>query len=247
MDYHKKILTDIEVHSPEGIQECFEHGVSPNDQYNGKPLIYELTSEYLRSPRFKACVRVFVKYGLAFDDTVLLSVLLNDAVALEHALKKDPTALYKTYTLTNAFTPLHDASLLHICAEHNHLACAQVLVNAGMDVNIKAGRDEHGFGGQTPIFHTVNQHNNVCMDVLKFLLAQAANLNLTVTGLVWGKGYEWETFVPAVNPISYAMMGILPQFQRTEKDVYEVVHLLMKAAFDVDYTPANIPNKYLNS
>ena len=246
MDYLKKIITDIEVHSPQGIEKCFTHGVNPNDHFNGKPLIYELTSEYLRSPRFKDCVRVFVKYGLEFDDTVLLSVLLNDAGALEHALKENPAALYKTYTLTNAFTPLHEASLLHICAEHNHLACAQVLVNAGIDVNSKAGFDENGFGGQTPVFHTVNQHNNVCLDMMKFLVSQSADLTHTVTGLIWGKGYEWETFIPAVNPISYAMMGLLPQFQRTEKDVYEVVHLLMNAAFDVKYKPANIPNKYLN-
>jgi hypothetical protein len=246
LDYHKKILTDIEVHSTEGIEECFKHGVSPNDRYNGKPLLYELTSEYLRSPRFKDCVQVFVKYGLKFDDTVLLSVLLNDANQLKHVLRQNPESAFKTYTLTNAFTPLYEASLLHICAEHNHLACAQVLIKSGMDVNVKAGFDENGFGGQTPVFHTVNQRNNVCMDMLKFLVSQSADLSLTLTGLIWGKGYAWETLVPAVNPISYAMMGLLPQFQRTEKDVYEVVRLLMKAAFDVEYKPMNIPNKYLN-
>jgi hypothetical protein len=246
MDYHKKIITDIEIHSPDGIKKCFEHGVSPNDHYKGKPLIYELTSEYLRSPRFNDCVRVFVKCGLEFEDKVLLSVLLNDADELDKALKKDPAALYKTYTLTNAFAPLHEASLLHICAEHNHLACAQVLVNAGMTVNIKAGFDGNGFGGQTPVFHTVNQHNNICLDTMKFLVSHSADLTHTVTGLIWGKGYEWETFIPAVNPISYAMMGLLPQFQRTEKDVYEVVHLLMKSAFDIEYKTMNIPNKYLN-
>ena len=82
--------------------------------------------------------------------------------------------------------------------------------------------------------------------MMKFLVSQSADLTHTVTGLIWGKGYEWETFIPAVNPISYAMMGLLPQFQRTEKDVYEVVHLLMNTAFDVKYKPVNIPNKYLS-
>lgn len=59
--------------------------------------------------------------------------------------------------------------------------------------------------------------------------------------------YEWETFIPSVNPISYAMMGLLPQFQRKEKHIYDVVAVLLKAAYGIDYQPSNVPNKYLNS
>jgi hypothetical protein len=63
MDYFKKIMGEIEVHSVEGIRECFENGVSPNDYFNNGPLIYELPSEYLRSPGFKDCVKAFVDFG----------------------------------------------------------------------------------------------------------------------------------------------------------------------------------------
>ena len=140
-----------------------------------------------------------------------------------------------------------EASLLHICAEYNHLHCAKVLVKHKADINVKAGIDGFGFGGQTPIFHTVNQHANACIDVMKFLVSQGASLSLTVPGLIWGKGYEWETFIPSVNPISYSMMGLLRQFQRTEQQIYEVVSILLKAGYGIDYFPQNIPNKYLNS
>ena len=116
----------------------------------------------------------------------------------------------------------------------------------GVDINVKAGIDRNGFGGQTSIFHTVNQRNNTCIDVLRFLVSLKADLSLTVSGLVWGKGYEWETFIPSVNPISYAMMGLLRQFQRKEKDIYQVVEFLMKSAYGIDYEPINVPNKYLN-
>jgi hypothetical protein len=71
-------------------------------------------------------------------------------------------------------------------------------------------------------------------------------LDITIKGLIWGKGYEWETFIPSVNPISYAMMGLLRQFQRIEKQIYEVVSLLLKSKYGIDYFPPNIPNKYLN-
>lgn len=81
---------------------------------------------------------------------------------------------------------------------------------------------------------------------MHFLISQKADLTCTVKGLVWGKGYEWETFIPSVNPISYAMMGLLRQFQRTDSQIYEVVSVLMKEKYGIEYRASNIPNKYLS-
>jgi hypothetical protein len=237
----------FELHSVEDIKACFEQGVHPNDLVNGRPLIESLINMYTRGPMFKKCIKTFVDYGLSFDDQVLLSVLLDDAGMLADYLTADKTLLIKKYSFACTFTPLYEVSLLHICAEYNHVACAQVLIKYGADINSKAGLDEHGFGGQTPVFHTVNQDANKSMDMLKFLLAQKADLAIIVKGLVWGKGYHWETFIPSVNPIGYAMMGLLRQFQRTEQQIYEVVSLLMQSAYGIHYFPKNIPNKYLNS
>jgi ankyrin repeat protein len=143
--------------------------------------------------------------------------------------------------------PLHKVSLLHICAEFNHVSCAEVLVKYGVDINTRAGVDEHGFGGQTPVFHTVNQNSNQSVDMLNFLLARSADLEITVKGLIWGKGYEWETLIPAVNPISYAMMGLLPQMHRNERTISKTVSLLLMAAYGIDYVEKNVPNAYLNT
>ena len=247
MDYSEKIIGDIEEHSVEGIKECFANGVNPNDYYNSEPLIYELTSEYARTPDFKNCVKAFVDHGVNFEDKILLSVLLDDANSLSAQLSNNPAAVKKTYTLRCAYTPLYKATLLHICAEFNHLSCAEVLVKYGADVNAKAGIDENGFGGQTPIFHTVNQNSNNSIDMLNWLLSKSADLKLTVTGFIWGNGYPWESLIPAVNPISYAMMGLLPQMHRSERTISKVVSLLLKAAYRIDYIPSNIPNKYLKT
>jgi hypothetical protein len=245
MDYLQKIVEYIELHSAEGIRECFSHGVSPNDYFKNEPLIYELTSEYTRTPRFKDCVRAFVDYGLIFDDQALLAVLLDNAALLKKELENNSGIIEKTYTLRCAYTPMHQATLLHICAEFNHLSCAEVLVSNGADVNAKAGTDESGFGGQTAIFHTVNQNSNNSIDLLQYLLSQSADLECTVKGLIWGKGYEWETLIPAVNPISYTMMGLLPQMHRNEITISKVVSLLIKAAYQINYTPPNVPCAYL--
>jgi hypothetical protein len=247
MDYLQKIIGEIEIHSVEGIRECFANKPDPNVYYNDEPLIYELTSGYLRSAGFKDCIKAFVDYGLIFDDKVLLSVLSDDATSLANQLKDNAGAVNKRYTLRCAFTPLYEVTLLHICAEFNHVSCAEILVKYGADINAKAGFDENGFGGQTPVFHTVNQILNHSVDMLNFLLANSADLQLTVVAFIWGKGYEWETLIPSVNPISYAMMGLLPQMHRNEIEISKIISLLLKATYGIDYTQSNVPNKYLRT
>lgn len=247
MDYFKKIITDIELHSVQGIKECFENGVNPNQLYNGMPLIEELIGEYSRTSRFKDCVKMFVDFGLKFDDKSLLAVLLDDSSALEKHIIENPEIVTERHTLKCAYTPLEDATLLHICAEFNHWSCAEVLVKHNADINAKSGTDEYGFGGQTPIFHTVNQNSNNSKPMLDFLLAEGADLSITVQGIIWGKGYEWETLIPSVNPISYAMMGLLPQMHRSETVINEIISNLIQHRYNVAYPLMNVPNKYLNS
>ncbi|MDE3249486.1 MAG: ankyrin repeat domain-containing protein [Bacteroidota bacterium] len=245
MDQLQKLLLAFESHSPDQIGESFRNGIDPNLTVAGQPLIYSLINMYTRGPRFSACIKVFVDHGVEFSDKALLAVLQDDATALEAILNADPSLLKKRYTLQCTFTPLYECSLLHICAEYNQLACAHILIEAGAGIDAKAGIDENGFGGQTPIFHTVNQDANKSAGVLRLLLSHHADLDFAVKGIIWGKGYDWETFVPAVNPISYAMMGLLRQFQRTEENVYSIVSMLLQAKYGMEYTAPNIPNKYL--
>ncbi len=246
MDYLNELVYQIELHDVEGIRDSFGHGVNPNDLFKGEPLIYELTSEYTRTPRFKDCVKLFVDFGLEMKNQALLRVLLDDAPALETLLKQRPEEVHQSISLRCAYTPLYNASLLHVCAEFNHVACAQVLLNYGAEVNVPAGKDEFGFGGQTPIFHTVNQNLDNSKEMMQFLLENNADLHVTVPGITWGKGYEWETLVPAVNPVSYAMMGMLPQMHRDERLVSNTVLCLLKKAYNITYGAVNVPCAYLS-
>jgi hypothetical protein len=241
----EELVIQIELHSVEGIRQHFANGISPNIYFKGKPLFDTLVDMYTRTPRFKDCAKAFVDYGLEFSDPILLSVLLDDYESLENYLKDKPDIISRKYSLDCAFTPLHEVSLLHICAEYNHLSCGEVLINHGADVNHKAGTDEYGFGGQTPIFHTVNQNQNNSIDMLNFLLSESADVKLTVKGIIWGKGYEWETLIPAINPISYAMMGLLPQMHRNEMIVSKIVTTLLRHEYGIDYFPRNVPCAYL--
>ena len=81
--------------------------------------------------------------------------------------------------------------------------------------------------------------------MMDLLLSRKADLKITVPGLIWGRGYDWETLIPSVNPISYAMMGLLPQMHRGEQTISKTVCLLLKHAYEIDYKASNVPNKYL--
>jgi len=245
MNSLKDIINLIELHDVAGIKKCFEKGLNPNAHYNNEPLIYELTSEYTRTPRFKECVKIFNNYGLQFPDKALLAVLMDDSNLLHEEINNNKSIISKTYSLRCAYTALYKVTLLHICAEFNHLQCATLLVQAGAAINATSGVDEFGFGGQTAIFHTVNQNGNQSAAMMDYLLSKKADLDITVAGLIWGKGYEWETFIPAVNPLSYAMMGLLPQMHRDESTTANIVSKLLKHRNNINYMPPNIPNKYL--
>lgn len=250
MGNFNKIINYIETHSVERIRQYFKDGGDPNGvSDSGTPLFTWMIEMYARGPKFKDCVREFIAAGLVFDDNALLAVLAHNPEMLQAAIAANPDAVTKNYhRYKNTYTPLIGGTLMHYCAEYNSLACAETLLKHGADVNAKAAVDEYGFGGHTPIFHTVNQNGNSSIDMLHFLLDNGADLTICVKGLVWGQGYEWETFIPAVSPISYAMMGLLPQIHRREVTIMtEIVPLLMKHAYGIDYTPNNVPNAYLRS
>src|ERR1700759_3279297 len=241
-----QMLYAIEVHSVEGIQDYFRQGGNPNEKHDGVPLFTTLIEMYTRTPRFKDCVKVFVEAGLIFENQSLLAIFLDDAQKLEKIIVSSGNVVAERFSIfKNTYTPLSGATLLHFCAEYNAVNCARLLIRYGADVNAKAGLDEYGFGGHTPIFHTVNQNNNHSMDMLNLLLEHSADLNITVKGLIWGRGYEWETWIPSVNPISYCMMGLLPQMHRKEITIASVVSLLTKKAYGIDYKPTNVPCAYL--
>jgi len=246
MPDYNQMLYSMEVHSAEGIQNYFSQGGNPNEVHDGIPLFTTMVEMYTRTPRFKDCVKAFVNAGLIFEHQSLLAIFLDDAQKLEEIIAVSVTIVDERFSIfKNTYTPLSGATLLHFCAEYNAVNCAKTLISHGADVNAKAGLDEFGFGGHTPIFHTVNQNNNNSMDMLNLLLEHSADLSITVKGLIWGKGYEWETWIPSVNPVSYCMMGLLPQMHRKETTIASISSLLVKKAYGIDYTPANVPCAYL--
>lgn len=240
-----EFLVACELHSVERLRAVLDAGFEPSAPIQGKRPVGWLLEMYTRSDRFPACLRLLLDRGAVLDDLALAPVLLDDGQALEAAIRADRSLLEHRVSLTSAFTPLVGATLMHVAAEYGHENAARVLVAEGADVNARASVDEHGIGGHTPLFHTVNSHANRSAPVMRLLLAAGAAVDVRLAGLTWGRGFEWETTLFDVTPVSYAQAGLLPQMHRDERDVYDNVRALLQAAGRVVPPLANVPNRYL--
>ena len=246
MSLETDYLGAFEVHSPEGIRAALAEGASATAHIKGRTPVESFVEGYLRSPRFAECVRVLLDAGATTGDPLLEALLLDDDTALRKVLETlGENSLDRKLHVRCAFTSCDGVTPLHICAEFNCVRCARVLLEYGADVNAPADLDDHGFGGQTPIFHAVNNNFNYCRPMLELLVEAGADLDVQLKGLVWGREADWETLVLDVTPISYAQCGLYAQFHRRQEDVYSNLAYLYQQRYGTELPTRNVPNKYL--
>lgn len=238
-------LRAFEEHSPEGVRAALAAGAGATDPIQGCLPIDWLIEGYLRSTRFSTCLRILMDAGATIPDPLLRSLLLDDEAGLRGVLADSSAGVHRKLHVRCAFTSCDGVTPLHVCAEFNSVRCARLLLEAGADVDAKADVDADGFGGQTAVFHAVNSIHNHGRPMLELLVAAGCDLNLRLKGLVWGGGYEWETLVLDVTPLSYAQCGLYAQFHRREQDVYSNLAFLYAKRYGANLRVKNVPNAYL--
>jgi len=241
------LLCAFESHAVDEVRAVLDAGFDLHAPIKGKSVVNALIEMYSRSDGFAGCLRLLLERGAVLDDPRIAPVLLDDIGALERALDADPAMVSHRTSLICAFTPLIGASLLHVAAEFGHLRAARVLVERGADVDARAATDADGLNGHTPLFHTVNSNGNRSAPLLDLLLDAGASPEVRLSGITWGKGFEWETTCFDVTPISYAQLGLLPQVHRREADIYANIRKLLAAAGRKIPPLDNVPNRYLKS
>lgn len=244
-DLGEAFVGATEIHDLDRMRSLLDAGLSPRAKVRGKTLVRWLTEMYFRSDRFPSCLRLLLDRGAVLDDPAIAPVLLDDPDAVAAAVRAEPSLLHHRTTMVSAFTPLTGASLLHVAAEYGNRGAARALLELGADPDATAAVDAHGFGGHTPIFHTVNSNANRSEPLMCLLVEAGARTDIRLPGIIWGQGFEWETPCFDVTPISYAQLGLLRQFQRTERDIYANIHKLLAAAGRQVPPIENVPNRYL--
>lgn len=235
----------IETHDVEQIRRVLEAGLDPRATIRGRSTIEWMIEMYTRSPRFPACVQLLLDAGAECNDPGLQAVLLDDAEAVARLIESDDGQLDRRLSLVTTYALLSDATLLHVAAEFGNANAARTLIEAGAHVEAEAAVDEHGIGGQTPLFHTVNTNFNHCAPVMRLLLDAGARTDVRLRGLRWGKGFPWETTLYDVTPISYAQAGLFPQFHRKAKDIYDNIEAMLEASNRPVPPRVNVPNAYV--
>jgi hypothetical protein len=239
------LLEAFERHSPERIRAALGAGVDPRAPIRGKRPIVWLFEMYTRSGRFADCLQVMLEADASLEDPLLTHLLLDDDAGLRSLLLQEPQARGRRFGLECSYTSLHGVSALHVCAEYNSVRCAQVLLAAGHEVDARADVDGEGIGGQTPLFHAVNSNGNHCRAAMELLVDAGASLDVRLKGVRWGQGFEWETLVLDVTPLSYAQCGLYAQFHRREADVYANLEYLCRRRYGTSPAMPNVPNRYL--
>lgn len=233
-------LLDVETHILKLLRQIFEGGRDIHKPVDGASPVTWLTEMYMRSSRFPACLDFLLSQGGVHDDPAIASVLLDD----EDEVRRHPKLCEHRTSMLYTFTPLKDATMLHVTAEYGCLDAARAPVEMGADIEARAGRDENGLNGHAPLFHTVNSLLDPAALLMELLLSHGARTDVRLRGIRWGKGFDWETTCYDVTPISYCRLGLLPQMQRREAQIEENLKKLLAAA-GRDELPPNMPNCYM--
>lgn len=244
-ELESEFLGAVEEHFAPGIRNALRAGLDANAPIDGRSPVQWLLEMYTRSPRFPQCLQTLLDGGAVFADAALKAVLLDDAASLRQAIGENRSILESRVTLRNAFTALEGVSLLHVAAEYGNANAARQLIEAGANPDMPAATDADGLGAHTAIFHTVNSPHNHCEPVLRLLLDAGARCDVQAPALVWGRGFEWETIVFDVTPISYAMMGLLRQFHRNEQAIHANVECMLHSSGRIVPGFENVPNRYV--
>lgn len=197
-DYGPIVFGTGECAQPQSLQYLLDHGAdvsfAPIDTKYGQQcaMSYWLGSYGRGDNTFKhQGIELLLEHHAYMPPEVtpaMLAIHRGDSTALATLLEADTSLLEQTFpTMPYGNMLLRGATLLHCAAEHDEIACCQVLLDHGADINARA-QVIQGVGGQTPLFHVVNTIWDSHLRTLLFLAERsghAIDLSIAATWSDW--------------------------------------------------------------
>jgi ankyrin repeat protein len=191
------ICAPCETLAPRALKWLLDHGADPRaaaTDYGG-PLEMLICTYSRNAQRKHACLEVFAETGFDLPDTPAMALHRGRLDLLEAHLARDRSLLEHRFGPGEIFppelgiqrgeglhvTPVFGTTLLHLAIEYDDLDAARWLLERGADVNAKAALDADGFGGHTPLFHTVVTLARPDDAKVRLLLEDGANPNARAT------------------------------------------------------------------
>lgn len=187
------VCAPCETLQPGALRRLLEQGADPKvvSSNYGSPLAM-LVATYARNPEGKhACLAAFSENGFALPDTPPMAIHLGRIDLLEQHLQRDAGLLERRFALDEIYppglgiapgdglhgTPLEGGALLHLAVEYLERDIVAWLLDRGADVNARAAVVE-GFGGHTPLYHTVVACGRKNDEMARLLLDHGAEPNV---------------------------------------------------------------------
>jgi ankyrin repeat protein len=155
---------------------------------DGTNCVQMLIGTYSRNPEGKhACLEAFVDAGFSLPHTAPMAVHRGRIDLLADCLDREPDLLSRRFRGSEIYpaelglqggmhvAPVDGGTLLHMAVEYHEESVAQWLLDHGADANSRAAIDSGGFGGHTPLFHTVVTLGRKDDSLARLLLRQGAD------------------------------------------------------------------------
>ncbi len=196
--FYPIICAPCETLAPAALRWLLAHGADPHQVSSkyGSPLSMVIGTYSRGKPDAKhGCLEAFVDAGFTLPDTPIMAFHRGRVDLLDQFLAEDPALLSRRFSIAEIFppelgldangglhlTPIRGTTLLHLAIEYEEMEIARWLLQRGANVNALAAVDDEGFGGHTPLFHTVLTLGRRGEERARLLLDHGADPNTRAT------------------------------------------------------------------
>lgn len=190
------VLAPCECYAAASLRWLLEHGATLRfDPQYGDP-VGMVVGIYSRDAAGKhGCLDILAQAGCEMPDTAVIALHRGRKDLLEHHLSRNPELVARHFSRADifpsevglhpesgmAFTPLEGSTLLHMAVEFDDLETAAWLLDHGADPNARTTVDTNGFGGHTPLFHSMICPGGRDDAKARLLLSRGADPSLRAT------------------------------------------------------------------
>jgi hypothetical protein len=150
---------------------------------------------YARNPDGKHEILASMhRRGYELPDSPMMALHCGDITRLEEHVQRDPSLLSRRFALRGVYptelgcspdgrsgmhwTPIDGTTMLHLAIDFDEYEIFEWLLARGADIDARAVIDADGFGGHTPLFHTVVSHPSRDTRFIRALLGHGARTDV---------------------------------------------------------------------